>query len=942
MKRTLARLGLLGLLVGTPFALGFLVGSPTIPNFSGSDGLSGTYLPVGGVLRLVGLLAWALWAYLAFAVLLNTLAVVAAATGMSAQHGLYTVSALLTPRVVRRMVDLAVGSTLLAATVSGRIDLPGPMNEPVAAHASVDGRAGVRVGPAVLTKTPKAAPYRVRAGDSLWRIAELKLGSGFRWREIFELNRGRQFPDGRCLTNPHLIYPGWVLELPRESEAPPAPHGNGRAGASGGPHPTPPPGSHTGPPVTEGKVTPSPSAAPDTRQEVSDVEDPELEPLREPAVRLPSGLVVATSFASGLLTAYLLARLRQRRSRRLSDVEMAEPVEAPLADDLRRAGASPMAGPLDVALQAVTHAWRERNRVWPQVLLAAEGQQHVSVLLGDSGGALPPTSGGNIAPLVRFTRAGGIVRADVDGPFPPLLRQATGPFERGLLVPLGRAPDGSVVHVGLMAAAEISVVGTEAGRLVSQMVVAAAIQATPEDVQLLLLGMPQEFRVLEQLPQVVAAHAWEQASVPLREVQVEFVRRARLFFEEGVEDVWSHHAEHPEERLPALLVVASEPPAALRGAVEAVARQARGLGAGLIALGWKPEGVGLIADAGSVLALETDLPCPEQLEPLLLDQDTAEQAVEVLRRAHPKPEDAAPETDGGEALVTDESPAPAEPIPHPAPAESAQIEPESGRSTEPEPGPLPPTGLLAVRCLGSFEVCRDGRVLRKGWRNKARELLAYLVAHPAGAPRDRVVEELWPGIEPGRGSELFARMTWAVRAKVRGPDDTRRYVDKEDELFYLEKALWWADVWEFERLVDEAQRSEQDEAIGKLRDVVALYRGEFCADFYYPWAEPVRERFRALFVRACARLADLLLGRSAHEEALALLDRGIEADPVCEDLSRRAMAIEASLGRRAAALARYRKLEIILDQELGVEPDPETQAIARQLALSRHGAEATG
>lgn len=943
MKRALARLGLLGLLVGTPFALGFLVGSPTIPNFRGSDGLSGTYLPVEGVLRLVGLLAWALWAYLAFAVLLNTLAVVAAARGMSAQHALLTVSALLTPGVVRRMVDLAVGSTLLAATVSGRIDLPGPINEPVAAHASVDGPAGARVGPAVLTKTPKAAAYRVRPGDSLWRMAELKLGSGFRWREIFELNRGRQFPDGRSLTNPHLIYPGWVLELPGESEAPPAQHGDGRAGASGGPHPTPPPGSNTGPPVTEGQVTPPPSAVPNTREEVSDVDDSELEAQREPAVRLPSGLVVATSFASGLLTAYLLARLRERRSRQISDAQAAEPIETPLADDLRRAGASLMPGPLDVSLHAVAQAWRETNRVWPQILLAVEGHRHVSVLVHDDGGAaLPATSGGHVAPLVRFSRARGIVRADVDGPFPPLLRQNSAPFERGLVVPLGRHPDGSVVHVGVLPAAEISVVGTEAGRLVSQMIVAAATQAMPDDLQLMLFGMPREFQVLEQLPQVVSASTWEQAGIHLPEIQVEFVRRARLFFEEGVPNVWSHHAEQPEERMPALLIVASEPPAPLRGAVEAAARQARGLGAGLIALGWKPQGAALVADAGSVLDLETDLPCPEQLQPLVLDLETTEQAVEAVRRAHPKLAEAELGVQGRDAPVPAKTPAPAERVQPPLPHGFDQTAAESGESsTEPEPGPLPPPEVIAVRCLGSFEASRDGRVLRKGWRNKARELLAYLVAHPPGAPKDRIIEELWPGIEPGRGSELFARMTWAVRAKVRGPEDTRRYVDKEDDVFYLDKALWWADAWEFERLVNEAQRSKQDEVIGKLRDAVALYRGEFCADFYYPWAEPVRERFRALFVRACARLADLTLARGAHEEALTVLDRGIEADPVCEDLWRRAMAIEASLGRRAAALSRYRKLEVTLNQELDVEPDPETQALVRELLAEKPVMKAT-
>ena len=91
------------------------------------------------------------------------------------------------------------------------------------------------------------------------------------------------------------------------------------------------------------------------------------------------------------------------------------------------------------------------------------------------------------------------------------------------------------------------------------------------------------------------------------------------------------------------------------------------------------------------------------------------------------------------------------------------------------------------------------------------------------------------------------------------------------------------------------------------------------------------ERFRNLFIEACGRLADLLSAAGEREEALFVLDRAIKTDPVCEDLVRRAMAIEAALGRRAVALARYRKLEATLDEQLGVEPDPETEALVHRM-----------
>ncbi len=54
----------------------------------------------------------------------------------------------------------------------------------------------------------------IKPGDSLWKIAAARLGSGLRWPEIFESNRGRVQSDGRSLRDPDLILPGWRLELP--------------------------------------------------------------------------------------------------------------------------------------------------------------------------------------------------------------------------------------------------------------------------------------------------------------------------------------------------------------------------------------------------------------------------------------------------------------------------------------------------------------------------------------------------------------------------------------------------------------------------------------------------------------------------------------------------------------------------------------------------------
>jgi len=933
MNRTLARLGLLGLLVGTPLALGSLVGSPMVPNFQGADGLSGSFVPVETVLRLLGLLSWALWAYLAFAVLLHGAATVAASRDARGQRVLLAASSMLTPKVVRSLVEFAIGSALVASSVSIHVSSALPaVSAPVLVEAG-PAHSTVELLDHAASNESESETYRVRAGDSLWRIAERELGTGFRWREIYRLNKARRFPDGRSLADPHLIYPGWVLDLPERRDSPRREDNGELERPRDQEHVT-----SISPPATP---TPSPtwtyeSPTQEIQVEPDDdpgVDEPGTSGPADPALEVPSGLLVAASFASGLLTAHLLGRLHRRRSRQLSGVASVEPSVTPeLIHDLRRAGASEMAGPIDVALDAVIEAWRAHTGSWPHVMAAVEATRRVTVILHHSEAVLPRSSGGTLSPRVRFARAGAAVVAEVEGPFPAQLRQSRSPLERGLLVPIGRASDGSVVHVSATGLGQVAITGPRAASLTHQLALAASIQGGPDDLSLVLLGDSEEMKRLCQLPQVATCCGWDEASNALREVELELIRRARLFMQEGAEDIGHHLADHSDERLLALLVVCEEPPAVLGGVIEALGRQASMLGAAVIALGWAPQGTELLARVGSSIELETDLPFPKVLEPFVLDASAEQEATEVIREAYPPEfgEEAATEplSEGAGEFRT---PAPIQVEAAPAPP---RLVVEEERSLLPcDESPAPPPHKMAIRCLGPYEISREAIPLRTGWKAKGRELLAYLVANPSGAPKERIIEELWPGIDPKTGGARFDRYATLIRSHARGTEDSRMFVERVgDSSYRLEEDAWWVDAWEFERLIREAERSKDAvEAVNKFRGAVALYRGEFCDDAYYPWLEGIRERFRSLFVEACARLAFLLLAAEAHDEALSVLDRAIKIDPVCEDLVRRAMAVEAALGRRAAALARYRKLEAVLDEQLSVEPDPETQVLVQRL-----------
>ena len=65
------------------------------------------------------------------------------------------------------------------------------------------------------TDTGKTVEYTVQPGDYLIKIASEQMGDGSRWHELVELNKDK-YPS--LLSNPNLIYSGWVLTLPAGSK----------------------------------------------------------------------------------------------------------------------------------------------------------------------------------------------------------------------------------------------------------------------------------------------------------------------------------------------------------------------------------------------------------------------------------------------------------------------------------------------------------------------------------------------------------------------------------------------------------------------------------------------------------------------------------------------------------------------------------------------------
>ncbi|MHA6513016.1 LysM peptidoglycan-binding domain-containing protein [Tessaracoccus sp. Z1128] len=209
-------------------------------------------------------------------------------------------------------------------------------------------------GQATATSDRAHSRYTVVKGDTLSEIAQQHLDDAEAWPRIFEASRGIPQPDGRRLTDPDLILPGWHLLIPSAAEATPelptspeperaepAPQASQPAQVDSVPPATatPTPVAETSPatggavpvPVASSSAPAAPSASASTpvASDMSSDERPVGEESDRDAEALAPWVLAGLTGAGGVLAAGLLAALRQRRRAQFRARRPGRTIQAP-------------------------------------------------------------------------------------------------------------------------------------------------------------------------------------------------------------------------------------------------------------------------------------------------------------------------------------------------------------------------------------------------------------------------------------------------------------------------------------------------------------------------------------------------------------------------------------------------------------------------------------
>jgi DNA-binding SARP family transcriptional activator len=271
-----------------------------------------------------------------------------------------------------------------------------------------------------------------------------------------------------------------------------------------------------------------------------------------------------------------------------------------------------------------------------------------------------------------------------------------------------------------------------------------------------------------------------------------------------------------------------------------------------------------------------------------------------------------------------------------------EVEPEFARRIIELHGFAPPPEADAswpwpvkITTLGRFEVCCNGEAMpipRKSPRKPLALLKALIASGGRGVDKQRLADILW---EDAAADAVGASLDMAIM-RLRKLLATPKAVVIEDSKIGLDPQRVWLDLWAFDREVDALQpllRSTDDAAVALVCErMLALYRGPFL-DNEEPqrWLLAVRERARQRFLRSLSDAGRYWERRERWSEAAALCERGLDVDPLAEDLYRRLMRCHLAQRRPAEAAGIFQRCRKMLLDQLGVPPSAETEALFRSI-----------
>ncbi|MFI6484467.1 BTAD domain-containing putative transcriptional regulator [Nonomuraea sp. NPDC050663] len=235
--------------------------------------------------------------------------------------------------------------------------------------------------------------------------------------------------------------------------------------------------------------------------------------------------------------------------------------------------------------------------------------------------------------------------------------------------------------------------------------------------------------------------------------------------------------------------------------------------------------------------------------------------------------------------------------------------------------------------LGRLTVAGPGGEIVVGAAKQQAVLATLLLRQGRMTTIDRLIEELWEDGAPATARTSLQTYVYRLRRTLAPLEPLGVRLATRGSGYVLDIPDGALDTTRFERSAAAGAarlaRNEPGPAAESLREALALWRGPLLPDADSAFVRQERARLAEI----CANTRELLLEADLRvgppSRVIPDLERLVRAHPLRECLWATLIRAQAMAGRRGEALAAYRRVRDLLDDELGIEPSDELKLLQR-------------
>lgn len=222
---------------------------------------------------------------------------------------------------------------------------------------------------------------------------------------------------------------------------------------------------------------------------------------------------------------------------------------------------------------------------------------------------------------------------------------------------------------------------------------------------------------------------------------------------------------------------------------------------------------------------------------------------------------------------------------------------------------------LKIKCLGQFQIVREGKDPIKFRSAKTKELAAYLIHHrEEWIAKESLIEAICPQMEASKADHMLRNAIYYIRKAF------ETYGIHEDQIliksgYSLKLGNVELDCVKFEHDCEMLYGSKD---LNQYKKVVKQYTGRYYESNGWLWAEMERERFSKLYKQLVLQLSTMLMEKSEYGEAEEYLKKAYRDNPYDEMITDQLITLYQKTGERTKAIRHYRKYKNMLRNELGL------------------------